>query len=195
MCRSCICSAWAPSGRLSQWMRGASSTMRASDRSFCATPYGTCARVGAACDERRFRRARCGLRRVVRGIGRIDVDGSRTNERSSGAVPEAISSPRRARRRDRHVCMSLIPVHRASARQWNKAAAWAYGRRTLATAPNRWQGSRFDVLELFTRIIRIVRTPESRYNVLGSGESVRTLMNPWMTNSTAGKPAAWKLRY
>ena len=112
--------------------------MTASDRSFCARAYGTCARVGAACDKRRFRRARCGLRRVVRGIGRIDVDGSGANERSSGTVPEAISSPRRARRGDRHVSMSHMSVHRASARQWNIASAWTYGLRTLAAASNRF---------------------------------------------------------
>jgi hypothetical protein len=74
--------------------------MTVSERSFCATPYGMPALVGAGCEARWIRGARSGLHRLIRGIRSIEVDGSRASERNSPMVPEAVSSSRRAQRGD-----------------------------------------------------------------------------------------------
>ena len=86
-----------------------------SERSFCATAYGMRAPVGAACEERPIRGARCGRRPVIRGARGIEVDGSRANERNSGTLPAASSCSRRARRGDLRACMASRTIEQPGA--------------------------------------------------------------------------------
>jgi hypothetical protein len=114
--------------------------MTVRERSFCATPYGIRALVGAACEERRIR----GARIVARHFDRWLMLGKGARLMLEAHLPRQWhwreQGPRLAPGRESGgfgsscFCMSHVSGHRTNARQWNLTAGRPYGLCTLATA-------------------------------------------------------------